>query len=190
MKFSRPAAVVAAVVLLAGGVVAADAATTTNPIKLCVKSGVVSAPTNGTCPSKATTLSLASDADVAALAQRLDDYQADVTKRLEAAEAAIAELQGEPLPVLVLTPSVAVNGEFSIHVTGTGFSERGAKVYGTTPDVAATFELGEQNSPNPDGTIDFTIDEVKCIYLPVSSFIYFVDHDPVPGPRLETVAGC
>lgn len=83
MKFSRPAAVFAALVILtSGGSVAVGAAVTqTDPVMLCSndRTGAVSVPEGGTCPRVTTEFGVASDADVAALAGRVDTAEGSLS---------------------------------------------------------------------------------------------------------------
>lgn len=103
MKFSKPAVIAVSVAALIGGGVAADAATTTNPVKLCSNKVIqtVSVPKNGNCPSNANTFFVASQADVAALAGRMDSAasaaaaQAAKITALEAANQALAAKNAE-----------------------------------------------------------------------------------------------
>lgn len=75
MNISKPAVIVAAVAMVIGGGMVADAATTTttSPVKLCSNKLLgVELPKNGTCPKGTTQFFVASPADVAALAGRVD----------------------------------------------------------------------------------------------------------------------
>lgn len=138
MKFSRPAAVFAAVVLLAGGVgVAVNAATTTNPVKLCSnnKTGAVTVPlANGTCAKGTTAITVGSDADILALAKRVD--------KAEAALAALSTRLGnlEPGDISVYA-YVETNGEPAYEVTGTDLLPGSSVVAHYTHD-----EFGEGES--------------------------------------------
>lgn len=116
MKLSRPAAVFAAVVLLAGGVgVAVSAATTTHAVKLCSnnKTGAVTVPNaNGDCAKGTTAFFVGSDADILALATRVD--------KAESALAALSTRLGnlEPGDISVYA-YVETNGEPAYSVNGT-----------------------------------------------------------------------
>jgi hypothetical protein len=80
MNFSRPAAVFAAVLTLAAGTaVAVNAATQTHPVKLCSNNltRIVSVPNSaGNCAGGNRTFYVAEDADVKALATRVDQLEA------------------------------------------------------------------------------------------------------------------
>lgn len=116
MNISRPAAVLAAVVLLAGGVgVAVNAATTTNPVQLCSnnKTGAVTVPlANGNCAKGTTAFYVGSDADILALAKRVD--------KAEAALAALSLRLGnlEPGDISVRA-YIETNGQPAYEIAGT-----------------------------------------------------------------------
>ena len=75
MKLFKPVALVAVGILI-GGAVTANAVTTTDPVTLCVRGGTVVRVAD-TCTSRETPIEVASQADVAALAVRMDADDAD-----------------------------------------------------------------------------------------------------------------
>ncbi len=215
MKISKPAVIVAAVAMVVGGGIAADAATTTSPVKLCANKIVqtVSLPKNGNCPSNATAFYVASQADVAALAGRVDALEAvdnsAVLARIAALESSSSSQAGKitALETLTsaqaakiadleqaiadLTPSLSVTsrsilgGRYAYTATGTGLKP-GSIVTLRYRDLSTT--------PEDIGTVDglgkFTYQSaLPCGYGPIIIDGTARNDSPVTsGPY--TGAGC
>jgi hypothetical protein len=165
MKFSRPVAVVAAVILLTGGMVAADAATSTSPIKLCSNNSsrvVQIPPKSGTCARGTTEFFVASQADVAALAQRVDTAESTLTtygtrisdaETVNSAQASQLSAQASQIAALQATVEKLKPGRLVVTSTSLGagaaysFSVSGSELKPGT-DVYRVFENSYWGSKN------------------------------------------
>lgn len=133
MKFSRSLTVLASsTILAAGAVVAVNAVTVTNPIKLCAntKTGFVSVPSaSGSCPKGTADTLVANDADVRALAQRMEGVEATglaLQQRITSLEAKHRE-HGSATYSLVARAEELLDGP----VAEFWETPRGDRIYGT-----------------------------------------------------------
>jgi hypothetical protein len=113
MKLIKPIALVAVGILI-GGAVTANAVTTTDPVTLCVRSGAV-VRVDDTCTSRETKIEVASQADVAALAARMDADDADDAALAAQVASLAAQVASQDAVLDELKSLVTADVTFSFH---------------------------------------------------------------------------
>jgi hypothetical protein len=185
MKISAPVAVIAAAALIVTGMVTADAAvttTTTHPVKLCSGAfNIVSTPIRGACPRHTTTFYVAANADVQALAARVDALEALVAAQPKR-------------PTIVLSAGPVTDGKFVLYATTTN-APTGSNVAfsGTAPGGVGTSIIGV---PTDADGVAHTTELARCEYLPdygrlsVPNPYTGTDYLVVTSEPLTAVPGC